>query len=130
MKQVRFLAFVEGEAKIQVFNEADIFVLPSYQESFGIAVAEAMAAGLPVIVSDQVGIASEIQEYGAGLVVPCSAQSLAEGLKSLTANVFLSQQMGKRGKELVQDKFTWEKVTPKLIRLYEAILSGKRVCRN
>ena len=125
MKQVKFLAFVEGEAKIRVFNEADIFVLPSYQESFGIAVAEAMAAGLPVVVSDQVGIAPEIQEYGAGVVVPCSAASLAGGLKSIIMNPFLRQQMGKRGKELVQDKFSWEKVTPKLVSLYKMILDGK-----
>ena len=49
---------------------ADIFVLPSYQENFGIAVVEAMAAGLPVIVSDQVGISGEIGKSGAGIVIP------------------------------------------------------------
>lgn len=122
--QVKFLGFIEGETKARVLAEADIFVLPSYQESFGVAAAEAMAAGLPVVVSDQVGIAPDIQEYGAGIVVPCSPESLAEGLERLISNPSLCHQMGKQGEQLIREKFSWTKVTRQLIKLYEKIVAN------
>ena len=54
----------------QAYVDADVFVLPSYSENFGMAVVEAMACGCPVVISDQVNIWREIQEEGAGVVVP------------------------------------------------------------
>jgi glycosyltransferase involved in cell wall biosynthesis len=59
---------VQGNLKWGTFRNADAFILPSHQENFGIAVAEALACGVPVLISNQVNIWREIQEAGAGLV--------------------------------------------------------------
>jgi glycosyltransferase involved in cell wall biosynthesis len=66
---VLWTGFLTGEVKQAAFADAVIYVLPSYSENFGIAVVEAMAAGVPVIVSDRVGIHADIAAAAAGLVV-------------------------------------------------------------
>lgn len=121
--QVEFVGFVDGERKAQLFADSDIFVLPSSHENFGLAVAEAMAAGLPVVVSGEVGIAPEVQAHGAGIVVECSTPSLAGGLKKLISDPALARQMGERGRKLVQEKFSWDKAAKQLIELYRKIVS-------
>jgi len=57
-----------GDLKWGAFRAADVFALPSHQENFGIAVAEALACGLPVLISDKVNIWREIETDGAGIV--------------------------------------------------------------
>jgi glycosyltransferase involved in cell wall biosynthesis len=62
-----------GDAKWGAFHAAEAFALPSHQENFGIAVAEALACGKPVLLSDKVNIAAEIAADGAGLMEPDTA---------------------------------------------------------
>ena len=123
--QVEFSGFLQEEDKIRAFSEADIFVQPSHQESFGIAAAEALAAGVPVVVSDQVGISPDIQEYGAGVVVGCYPDSVKEGLKKLIRDTELRLKMGQEGRRLIREKFSWGKISEQLVELYEGILAGK-----
>ena len=125
VSQVEFVGFVEGEKKTQLFAESDIFVLPSSDENFGLAVAEAMAAGLPVVVSDQVGISPEVQEYSAGVVVKCTVDSVKEGLERLIIDPELCSKMGKQGEQLVKERFAWDKVAGQLTEFYEKILSHR-----
>jgi glycosyltransferase involved in cell wall biosynthesis len=68
---------LHGRQKAAALAAASLFVLPSYSENFGIAAAEALAAGLPTIVSDQVAISKELSQYDAGLVVPPEPLKLA-----------------------------------------------------
>ncbi len=68
LRRVIFPGMLEGEMKSGAFAAADAFVLPSHQENFGMAVAEALAVGLPVLISDRVNIWREIQEDAAGFV--------------------------------------------------------------
>ena len=128
--QVKFVGFLEGAQKARTFASSDIFVLPSYDENFGIAAAEAMAAGLPVVVSDQVGISPEIQEYGAGLVVQCDANSLKEGLKKLINDPELCLKMGRQGQQLVRDRYHPEVVGAKLLSLYTKIIRREPILEN
>ena len=65
---VEWLGHVEGAGKAAAFADADIFVLPSFSENFGIAAVEAMLAGLPCVLGEGVGIARNVSEAGAGLV--------------------------------------------------------------
>ena len=69
-ERVHFPGMLDGAAKAGALQAASAFVLPSHQENFGIAVAEALAAGTPVLVSDQVAIWREAVADGAGLVAP------------------------------------------------------------
>ena len=125
VSQVEFSGFLQRENKARAFAEADIFVQPSHEESFGIATAEAMAAGLPVVVSERVGISPDIQEYGAGVVVQCNADSVKEGIEKLIRDPKLRLRMGEQGRRLVREKFSWDKVAKQLVDLYEGILAGK-----
>src|SRR5207248_10124477 len=66
---VNWLGPVEGEKKAETFAAANAFVLPSHSENFGLAVVEALAAGLPCVVSRQVAVSSDIEASRAGIVV-------------------------------------------------------------
>ncbi|HSY37073.1 MAG TPA: glycosyltransferase [Acidobacteriaceae bacterium] len=68
--RVHWPGMLKGDAKWGAFAVSDAFVLPSHQENFGIAVAEALACGRPVLISDQVNIAPEIEADGCGIVEP------------------------------------------------------------
>lgn len=66
--RVHFAGMLQGSAKWGAFRGAEAFILPSHQENFGIVVAEAMACGTPVLISNKVNIWREVEETGAGLV--------------------------------------------------------------
>lgn len=78
---VLFSGMLQGDAKWGAFYGAELFVLPSHQENFGIAVVEALACGKAVLISTQINISHEINEEGAGIV---SADTVQGTLSSLT----------------------------------------------
>lgn len=121
---ILWTGFLAGEEKWAALADADVFVLPSYSENFGVAVVEAMALGLPVVVSDQVGIHREIAEAQAGLVVPCDIEELARALIQLIRDDRLRSWMGERGRQLAQTHFSLEAVTGKLINVYKEITNS------
>jgi glycosyltransferase involved in cell wall biosynthesis len=110
--------FLAGEEKWAAFRDADIFVLPSYSENFGVAAVEAMACGLPVVVSDQVAIHWEISDARAGLVVPCETVELTQALAAMLADNRLRMEMGANGYRLARIKFSSETVWKRLADLY------------
>jgi glycosyltransferase involved in cell wall biosynthesis len=121
-----FTGMLLGPEKLAVLRDADVFVLPSYSENFGIAVIEALACGLPVVISDRVNLWREIEAAGAGLVGPCEAVSLARNLERLLDNPNLAIEMGQRGKDLVTRRFQWDNIAPALQDLYARLIAGKR----
>jgi glycosyltransferase involved in cell wall biosynthesis len=120
---VLWAGFLTGDDKRVALADADVFVLPSYSENFGIAVAEAMAAGVPVIVSDQVGIHQEISEAAAGLVVKCDVAPLAAALIRLLHDPDLRRSLSRNGRRLAQERYSLDDVTDKVLCLYSAITS-------
>lgn len=98
---------VTGPAKFGALRGADAFVLPSHQENFGIAVAEALSCNCPVLISDQVNIWREIEEAGGGLVAPdtlagtCDLLDRWHGLNGAERDA-----MAKRGAALFESRFT------------------------
>jgi glycosyltransferase involved in cell wall biosynthesis len=120
-----FLGFVEGDDKWSVLSQADIFVLPSHHENFGVAVAEAMASGLPVIISDRVNIHQEVSDAGAGLVTSLDPEEVAGAVQALLDNEDLRKKMGGAGEALARERFSWERAAGRIARQYEAIVESK-----
>jgi len=85
-EHVNWLGYVDGDEKCEVLANASAFVLPSYSENFGIAVAEALAAGLPCVVSRGVGLSDEVEMAGAGIVVGTTPEDIAAGLERLISD--------------------------------------------
>jgi len=83
--RVHWTGMLEGDLKWGAFHAADAFVLPSHQENFGIAVVEALACGLPVLISDKVNIWPDIVTDQAGLVNPDTADGTYHGMTTLLA---------------------------------------------
>ena len=122
---ILWTGFLAGDDKLTAMATASLFVLPSYSENFGIALVEAMAAGLPCVMSDQVGIADDAKEYDAGLVVPCETEALASAMKRLIDDPELRGCLSINARRLVDDRFSLETMTDSLMRLYGQVLSGR-----
>jgi glycosyltransferase involved in cell wall biosynthesis len=121
-QDIVWTGFLDGDQKAAALADADIFVLPSYSENFGIAVAEAMAYGLPVVVSDQVAIHHEITAAEAGLVVPCNADPLADAIAKLLDSRELRCQLGANSLRLARDCFSLPAVIGRIVETYENLV--------
>lgn len=122
--RVIFTGLLNAIAVREAMCAAYIFVLPSLQENFGIAVAEAMAAGCPVIVSEQVNLAAEIRSANAGIVCKSDIEETAAAMQRLINDNKLRTDMGANGRELILNKFTWAKIAIDMISVYQKILSS------
>lgn len=116
---VIWAGFLVGPEKLAAFAAAHLFVLPSYTENFGIVVVEAMAGGLPVIVSEGVGIAPQITEAEAGLVVSLDSEALTTAMQKLVSSPELSQRMGHNGRHLARRVYSQEVMAENLLSVYE-----------
>lgn len=124
---VLWTGFLAGADKWAALRDADIFVLPSYSENFGIAVVEAMAFGVPVVVSDQVAIYREIREAKAGLATACDSRLLTNALNTLMVDDQLRTEMGNNGRRLTEAKFTPAVVWHDLLKVYRKIIAARTV---
>ena len=113
---------LQRDESLEVLRDADIFALPSYSENFGIAVVEAMACRLPVIISNKVNIWREVERAKAGLVVDCNIESLSEAMNDLIDDKEARAQMGEAGRKLVEATYAIKPVTDELRRQYRNIL--------
>jgi glycosyltransferase involved in cell wall biosynthesis len=123
---VFWVGFLQGSQKQAALYDADVFVLPSYSENFGIAVVDALHAGLPVVISDQVAIHREVADANAGLVIPCDASALAENVLALLRDPAKRSEIGRNGRTLVKRCYSLEAVTRQLLTLYEEVLRPPR----
>ena len=98
-----------------------------FQGFHGLAGAEAMAAGCPVVVSPAVALAPEIEKYGAGVVVDGTVDALRNVLRQLLCDEARRHSMSHNGRRLILDQFTWDRVAQRMIEVYEDILKGTRL---
>jgi glycosyltransferase involved in cell wall biosynthesis len=111
--RVTFTGMLAGPERLAVFRDADLFVLTSLGENFAMSVVEAMAAGLPVLVTDTVGVAPDVAAHGAGLVVPREEQAVAEAMVRLLNSDKIRKQMGEAGKQLARTNYNPDTVAQK-----------------
>ncbi len=116
--------FVAGELKAALLQDADLFVLPSYYENFGIAVAEAMVAGTPVVISDQVHIWEEVKGAEAGWVSACEVDDLTECLREALQDAGERQRRGTNAQDYALRNYSWDAIALAMIQAYQQILVG------
>lgn len=121
-KYTKITGFVTGKIKANLLQVADLFVLPSYYENFGIAVAEAMVAGTPVVISDRVYICQDVANAKAGWVSRCEIGDIAELIKSALQNQEERKQRGLNAKELARKNYSWEAIAQQTIQAYQEII--------
>jgi glycosyltransferase involved in cell wall biosynthesis len=125
-EKVIFTGWLDGTRKSAVLKGAALFVLPSYQENFGLSVVEAMTNRIPVLVSNRVNLSDEIAAAGAGWVVDLERGSLEAALAEALADKDERAERGAAGEELARSRYTWPAVVTELMRLYQSILETSR----
>ena len=125
--QVSFPGFVNGRDKDLLLQGSDVFVLPSFSENFGIAIAEALAAELPVVITPGIQIAPEIDAAHAGLVVTGEVAPLSEAMTMLIDMPEVAAQIRKNGLLLVQQRYSWQAIAQQLTPIYKEIQINQRL---
>jgi glycosyltransferase involved in cell wall biosynthesis len=113
---------VDGATKEALLRRCRFLVAPSYLESFGMSIVEAMAAGKMVVVTDRVNISPDIAAAGAGLVVPCDTARLADAIVEAWSDPARADGMGQKGKQLVQERWEPDSVARRMAESLGAIV--------
>jgi glycosyltransferase involved in cell wall biosynthesis len=116
--RVRFIGHVNGEEKRRALADADCFVLPSAHENFGLAVAEALAAALPVIVTPGVALAPTVVAAGVGLVADATEDALRSTIAWAAEHPAALVEMGERAWRLARRDLSWQTTCARLADLY------------
>ena len=116
--------FISGAEKDDAFAAADLFALPSRNENFGIVVVEAMAAGLPVVVSDETYLHGEVSAAGAGAVCRVDAASCRDALAPLVADGPCRADAGRRARALAEGRFAPAAATAAMVEVYRSLHTG------
>lgn len=124
--RVHFIGPVSDTDKWALYEGAELFVLSSYSENFGNAVAEAMAMSCPVAVTAEVGISTLVRSEGAGAVVSGEPNQLAADLREILSDVERRAEMGRRGRLAVERRLSWNAIAEQTESVYSALLRGER----
>lgn len=124
---VHWVGFADGALKRWLLARASLFVLPSDSENFGIAVVEAMGAGLPVIVTAGCGLAEFVRRHGAGIVTDGTVDALRSALAGLIADADRSRAMGEGGREAARRELSLDAFGARLENLYRSVLAAGAV---
>ena len=120
--RVDFPGFVDGQAKRQLYADADVYVLPSRYEAYGLCIQEAMACGTPVIVTNRCAIADTLPDYGCH-VVDCDEKSIADAMRSVLSK---PDDTGKRAMRIWWARdHGWDRIAKQAVELYREVLSKK-----
>ena len=120
---ITFMGYVKYSLLPQYLKGADIFVLPSLSEGFPVAIPEAMAACKPVVASNVGGIPDVVTDGVTGfLVAPENPEQLADKIVYLIEHPEEGERMGKAGRKLVEERFTWDNIAEAITRIYKSKL--------
>jgi glycosyltransferase involved in cell wall biosynthesis len=122
--KIHFTGPLYGQDKVEALADADVVVLPSHSESFGMAALEAMACGKPVVVTETSGIASYVKDR-AGLVVPREKSAIAQGIRTLLEQPDIARRFGQEGKN-VAARLSWDEPITQMESLYNQLVGKPR----
>lgn len=125
-ESVVWLGHVDGARKAAAFAAAEIFVLPSFSENFGIAAAEALLSGLPCVLGEGVAIAADVQKAGAGLAAAPAAAAIADAVRQLLGDGALRRQMGDNARAFAAREYAPCVMAGRLIALYQDVCAPQR----
>ncbi len=124
LKRVEFVGALKGAQKWEAYRKADLFVLPTYSENFGMTVAEALASGVPAIVTKGAPW-RDLEQRRAGWWIDIGLDPLVTCLNhALTQSPDALVEMGQRGRVWMQTEFSWEQVGAMMGETYRWMLSG------
>jgi len=120
---VTFLGYVPDEKLPSLYSASDIFVLPAIYENFPFAILEAQATGLPVVSTKVGGIPEFLADKENGFLIdPGDEKQLTQRVLTLLQDPKLAEEMGRRGRKLIEEKFAWRLITSQVIDLYHKLL--------
>jgi poly(glycerol-phosphate) alpha-glucosyltransferase len=120
-ERCRFIGEVAGEVKRDCLMSADAWALISHSEGLPVAAVEALGAGLPCVLSDECNL-PEVAENDAGWVVKPDADAAAEALTELLGDPLLTAARGKRARQLVAERFTWDRIAARTVEVYAGLV--------
>lgn len=121
---VTFAGMLSGRAKWAALAAASLLALPSYQENFGLVVVEALALGVPVILSRRVNLWRDVVQAGAGFDCDLTPTSLAEAMLGLLNAPDAGEEVGRQGQRLVERQFTWSHHAACVEEAYRLVLDN------
>jgi D-inositol-3-phosphate glycosyltransferase len=125
--RVDFIGSVAHHELPYFYSAADVCVMPSYSESFGLVALEAQACGCPVVASNVSGLRSVVRDEVSGyLISGHEAAQYAERIDRILVSPELAQQMGRRGSMLAQ-RFSWTRTADRLDELFDGLVEGRQV---
>jgi len=123
--RIRFLGFISDSERIDLMMSADVLVVPSVYEPFGIVALEGMAAGVPVVASNVGGLSEIVEHDRTGvLVYPENPESIAWGVNRVLSDYGYSQWIIENAKKRIRDVYSWEAVGRKTVKIYEQACKG------
>lgn len=123
--QILWTGFIAGAEKKAALAAATIFVLPSYSENFGIAAAEALAAGIPSILTEKVALAADAAETDSALVVRCDASALRDAMIKLLTDSAACNRLSVNASRMAAERFSLAAAGDSLKQLYASIKRQK-----
>lgn len=122
--QIRFVGAVNDTQKWELYRTADLFVLPSFSENFGIVIAEALAAGVPVITTRKTPW-RELETHGCGWWIEGGVKPLVDALQhAIAAPDAEREAMGKNGRSLISQKYSWSEIADQMLGVYQWVIHG------
>jgi glycosyltransferase involved in cell wall biosynthesis len=118
------VGFLSGSEKTEAFQAADLFALPSANENFGITVVEALQAGLPVLISDEVYSYREIEQHGACAVCKPTYESCCAKLVELVSDAYQLSDLATHASSAAKRLFSAHVAAGRLKTIYGQVLSG------
>ena len=122
-----FLGQVDKENLVKLYQDATLFIFPSYHEGLPTVILEAMSCGLPIIATDVRGNRDLISAGENGILVPPrSPRKIAEAITTLIDDETLRKRLGKNARETIENRYTWNAVSNKFLKCYESLAGGKQ----